>query len=80
MSPRLAVAVGIAVGLLATYSAYLLGVFAADLVGVGVAVEVAADVAAELTEGTTAGGFGFGPLARALEKEKQSSSARTLVI
>jgi hypothetical protein len=38
VSPRLAVAVGIAVGLLATYSAYLLGVFAADLVGAGVAI------------------------------------------
>lgn len=35
---RVAVAVGVAVGMLATYAAYLGGVFAADLVGMAVAV------------------------------------------
>lgn len=38
MRARVAVAVGIAAGMLATYAAYLGGVFAADLVGMAVAV------------------------------------------
>ena len=53
---------------------------AASALDTAFAVEVAADVAAELTEGTTAGGLGFGPLARALEKERQSSSAASVLM